>query len=224
MLALVGSGEYLPEMDPVDRVLLAELGAQPKVACLPTAAGTEGTERIEYWSRLGVEHFTRLGAEVQTVPVITRLDSQNIHLAEQVRQVNFVYLSGGHPDYLLQVLKDSLVWQAILDVLKRGGILAGCSAGAMVMGAKIPGFPRSRPAFNLLPEAALVLPHFDEVPAWFVPVARFLTSSRLQLVGIPGSTALFVNGTHGRVLGRGNVEFWGRQGRRKVAPAENVDW
>ncbi len=84
MLALVGSGEYLPEMDPVDRVLLAELGSHPTVACLPTAAGTEGTERIEYWSTLGVDHFTRLGADAHTVPVITRQDAQNIDLAEQI--------------------------------------------------------------------------------------------------------------------------------------------
>ena len=224
MLALVGSGEYLPEMDPVDRVLLAELGSHPTVACLPTAAGTEGTERIEYWSTLGVDHFTRLGADAHTVPVITRQDAQNIDLAEQISQAGLVYLSGGHPDYLFKVLKDSLVWRAILDVLNRGGILAGCSAGAMVMGAKIPGFPRSRPAFNLLPEAALVIPHFDEVPAWFVPFARFLTNPRLQLVGIPRSTALFVNGRHGKVLGRGNVEFWGRQGRRKVSPDEALEW
>ena len=46
MLALVGSGEYLPPMDPVDRILLSRLPGPPRVVCLPTAAGTEGAERI----------------------------------------------------------------------------------------------------------------------------------------------------------------------------------
>jgi cyanophycinase len=224
MLALVGSGEYLPDMEPVDRLLLAVLGEHPSVVCLPTAAGTEGTERINYWSALGVDHFTRLGVAVKTIPVITRQDAYDIDLSEQVRQADLVYMSGGHPDYLLQVLRDSPVWQAILDVLKRGGILAGCSAGAMIMGARIPGFPRSRPAFNLLPEKALVIPHFDEVPAWFVPVARFLTNRHLQLVGIPGFTALLVDDTQGQVLGRGGVEIWDRKGRRKVSPGETLEW
>ncbi len=56
-LALVGSGEYLPPMEPVDRLLLARLGGEARVVCLPTAAATEGAERIRYWSELGVRHF-----------------------------------------------------------------------------------------------------------------------------------------------------------------------
>ena len=224
MLVLVGSGEYLPEMDPVDRILLSELGRHPTVVCLPTAAGTEGTERIRYWSDLGVNHFNRLGAAARSVPVVTRRDAQSLDLAEQVRQAEFVYLSGGRPDYLLNVLQNSLVWKAIQDVLERGGILGGCSAGAMIMGTKIPGFPRAKPAFNLLPENVVIVPHFDEIPALFVRFVRLLTSSRLRLVGIPGSTALVVQDSYGKVLGKGSVELWGREGRRKLIPGEAVHW
>ena len=49
-LALVGSGEYLPPMESVDRCLLSRLTGPARVACLPTAAGREGAERIEYWT------------------------------------------------------------------------------------------------------------------------------------------------------------------------------
>lgn len=224
MLALVGSGEYLPDMIPVDQVLLSALGKHPQVVCLPTAAGTEGQERIHYWSDLGVNYFNRLGASAQSVPVVTRQDAQNMDMAEQVRRAELVYLSGGHPDYLLKVLDNSRVWLAIQDVMKRGGILAGCSAGAMVMGARIPGFPRSKPAFNLLPKAALIVPHFDEVPKWLVPIARLLTDSSLQLVGIPGNTALFVQGAQGKVLGTGDIVVWKGNGRCKFKPAEVLEW
>ena len=158
------------------------------------------------------------------MPVVTRQDAQNKDMAEQVRRAELVYLSGGHPDYLLKVLKDSLVWQAIQAVLQRGGILAGCSAGAMVMGARIPGFPRAKPAFNLLPEDALIIPHFDEVPQWLTPVARFLAASRLSLVGIPGNTALVVQESQGKVLGTGNIFVWNQKGRRNYLPEEIVAW
>jgi len=224
MLVLVGSGEYLPEMDPVDRALLSELGDRPEVVCLPTAAGTEGPERIQYWSDLGVNHFKQLGADARALPVITRQDADNPELAEQVSHAMLVYFSGGYPVYLLDVLRDSLVWQAVQDVLKRGGILAGCSAGAMVMGAKIPGFPRARPAFNLLPDKAMIIPHFDEIPNWLVPVARLLTDHRLRVVGIPGSTALIVQGTQLKVLGKRDVELWGRGGRHKLMPGDVMEW
>jgi cyanophycinase len=224
MLVLVGSGEYLPEMDPVDRVLLAELGQRPSVVCLPTAAGTEGPDRIRYWSELGVNHFNHLGAVAQALPVITRQDAGNKDLAEQVRQAEFVYLSGGRPDYLFNVLQESLVWQAIRDVLEQGGILAGCSAGAMVMGAKVPGFPRAKPAFNLLPDNFMIVPHFDEIPTLFFRLMRLLTSSRFRMVGIPGSTALVVRDSQAKVLGKGSVELWSRKGRRRWMPGEVVDW
>lgn len=41
LIALLGSGEYLPVMDDVDRYLLENCGAngrKPRVVCLPTAA------------------------------------------------------------------------------------------------------------------------------------------------------------------------------------------
>ncbi len=102
-IALVGSGEYLPPMQPVDRGLINRLGEPARVVCLPTAAGKEGAERIDYWSRLGVEHFTRLGAQVESLPVIDRQSAGDTHLAERVARANFVYLSGGSPRLPVQL-------------------------------------------------------------------------------------------------------------------------
>jgi cyanophycinase len=223
LLALVGSGEYLPEMQTVDRFLLEGLGSQPNVVCLPTAAGTEGQERIAYWANLGENYFRSLIVDVATVPVINRQDAQNPNLAEQVRTANFVYLSGGKPEYLLATLKGSLVWGAIQDVVARGGVLAGCSAGAMVLGEKIPGFPGWRNAFNLL-EGAVIIPHFDEMPPWLVGVLRRWMGRESRMVGVPGFTALVVNGKSCQVLGKGNVTLWDRYGKRDFPPGEPLVW
>ena len=100
MLALVGSGEYLPVMEPVDRKLLSRLQKTPRVVCLPTAAGQEDPERIDYWSRLGVDHFTRLKVEVESLPVIDRASANDEGFAKAVAGANLVYLSGGKPNYL----------------------------------------------------------------------------------------------------------------------------
>ena len=80
LIALLGSGEYLPVMDDVDRHLLANCGAsgrKPRVVCLPTAAGREGDASVSRWSNMGIDHFTRLGADVQAVPVI---DDLGVHV------------------------------------------------------------------------------------------------------------------------------------------------
>lgn len=223
MLALAGSGEYLPDMEVVDRFLLEGLGDNPTVICLPTAAGTEGPERIAYWSDLGTNYFKSLGVNARALPVITRKDAQDPALAAQLGEADFIYLSGGRPDYLLAVLKDSLVWQAVQDVLARGGVLAGCSAGAMILGEKIPGLPRWRRAFNLL-TGAVVLPHFDEIPAWMVRILHHWIGRRGRMVGVPGYTALIVNGKTCKVAGKSNVTLWDHHGKRTFPPGESLIW
>lgn len=229
MLALVGSGEYLPNMEGVDRDLLDRLGQPPRVVCLPTAAGTEGSERVGYWSRLGVTHFTRLGVPVESVSVIDRADAENPALAAQVAGANFVYLSGGRPDYLYKTLEGTAVWAAILDVLDRGGILAGCSAGAMILGEKMFGFPGWKPAFGLVPGAAII-PHFDEIPRAMSASMRLITGSDLTVLGVDGYTALVVNpqGPGGRaqfeVLGSGGVTVWNRRSKVRHTQGRLPDW
>lgn len=227
--ALVGSGEYLPPMEPVDRELIRRLGTPPRVVCLPTAAGTEGPERIGYWSRLGVEHFTRIGAQVEAVPVTDRDSANNPSLAERIAQANFVYLSGGKPQYLFQTLDGSLAWQAIRSVLAEGGLLAGCSAGAMILGEKYYGFPGLKNGFNVLP-GALVIPHFDEISENIVAPIRMLTGKTLTTLGIEGNTALVVNpGRNGQpdtyeVLGAGGVTLWNSRGKTRYTSGPFPSW
>ncbi len=135
-LALIGSGEYLPSMKPVDRLLLARLAGEARVVCLPTAAATEGAERIRYWSELGVRHFVGLGARAEAVGVIDRLSAHDASCVARVESANFVYLSGGKPRYLYDTLVGSPTWAAIMRVLEGGGVVAGCSAGAMICGVR----------------------------------------------------------------------------------------
>jgi cyanophycinase len=216
MLALVGSGEYLPPMEPIDRELLARLGPSPRVVCLPTAAGREGPERIGYWSRLGVDHFTRLGARPEALPVVDRPSADDPDLATAIVAADFVYLSGGKPDYLYRTLSGSRAWEAILSVLAGGGLLAGCSAGAMVLGEKFFGFPGWNNGFNLLP-GVTVIPHFDEIPGAMTRSIRLLAGKELIVAGIEGNTALFQNGRQYEVLGAGGVSVWNGAGKTRYA-------
>jgi cyanophycinase len=211
-LALVGSGEFLPTMNDVDRELLGRAGGS-RVAILPTASAPDGPGVPERWAEDGVAHFRALGA----VPTaVLALDRDGCHLpenVERVRQSNFVYFSGGKPDYLHRTLLDTPLWQAVLGVLARGGILAGCSAGAMIQGGWIPGgftFGRGfwHPAFALLP-GAFVLPHFDEMPGWMLAPAAAFRPRGSFIVGIDGGTALVGSGGRWEVLGRGRVVVQG---------------
>lgn len=215
MLALVGSGEYLPEVDLIDQTLMNRLAEPARVVCLPTAAGQEGDAMIQSWMQKGVAHFTRLGVTVTAVPVINRATAQNVAYAAAIRQANFVYLSGGNPGYLHESLANTPVWEAILSVHQSGGVVAGCSAGAMIMGERIAGPGGNREGFNLLP-GTIIMPHFDEFPGILSRVMRLLSSRSLTMIGIDGRTALVV-AENGRleVLGQNQVTFFTQTGTQK---------
>ena len=199
LIALLGSGEYLPVMDDVDRYLLANSGAigrKPRVVCLPTAAGDEGEKSVSRWSRMGIEHFTRLEADVQALPVIDAKSANDLNHASVMEDADLIYFSGGNPSYLYRTLKDSLVWQAAQKAWARGAVYAGCSAGAMILGREMPDFRamgiRSTIAFGIIPVAS-VMPHFNAIPLFGKPIVATLRRRLLEgeiMIGIDEDTAI----------------------------------
>ncbi|MBM3123999.1 MAG: peptidase [Chloroflexi bacterium] len=232
LIALVGSGEYLPQMEGIDRWLLAHCGAdgrKPRVACVPTAAGREGEASIARWSQMGVNHFTRLDAEVQAVPVLDRQSADSKEYALIVQNADVVYFSGGDPGYLLQTLEGSRVWKAVWTALEAGGVYAGCSAGAMIAGREFPDFRRaglrSIKAFGLVP-AKSIIPHFDAIPSIWRPLIfallRRLKPDELAL-GIDENTALVGReGDVWTVMGQGQVHVFKRGSTRNYSEGETM--
>ncbi len=222
-LALTGSGEYLKAMRPVDTKLLARLNKdKPKVVCLPTAAGTEGAERIRYWSELGIEHFIALGVEAEAVDIINRATAHDEALVAKVQAADLVYLSGGQPAYLYETLVDSPAFAAIEGVLRKGGIVAGCSAGAMVWGARSTPLPWHH-GFNYLP-GAVILPHFDEMRSWMVDIIQIVLANHMTILGIEGYTALVCSNSTYSVSGSGGVTVWNTTRKQRYTDGQTLDW
>ena len=220
-IALVGSGEYLPSMLPVDRALLDRVPGTPHVVCLATAAAPDGPEVFARWGRMGVEHFTgRLEVEAESVPLATRKDAHDSALVERIRAANFVYLSGGKPTYLFDTLVGTPAWDAIRSVLDAGGVVAGCSAGAMIMGRRCTPFPQHR-GFRQVD--AIILPHYDEMPGWMGSVVKLLFVPVGVLLGVEGNTAYVANGGRkGEVIGSGAVMVWGRGTHRRCMAGDSI--
>ena len=127
-LALVGGGEWRDGCT-FDRRLLEQSGAG-EVLVLPTAAAYEHPERAVESAQ---KWFAGLGVEARGLMVLRRADAEDEANADAVRRSSFVYLSGGSPMHLRSVLKDSVVWQALIEAWNGGAVLAGSSAGAMVL-------------------------------------------------------------------------------------------
>ena len=230
LIALLGSGEYLPVMDDVDSYLLANCGAdgrKPCVVCLPTAAGQEGEKSVSRWSKMGVEHFTRLGANVQALPVIDTKSANDPNYASVVENADIVYFSGGSPSYLYRTLKDSLVWQSAQKAWARGAVYAGCSAGAMILGTEMPDVRaagiRSTIAFGILPISSL-LPHFNAMPLFGKPLIATLRR-RLRddeiMIGVDEDTAIVGRRNEDwTVMGKSNAHVFTKDQSNSYAAGE----
>jgi cyanophycinase len=210
-LALVGSGEFLPQMRDTDTRLLD--GRPRKVVLLPTAAAPEGPARVRYWTDLAVEHYAALGAETVPVLVRDRADAVRAQQADAFDGVGLVYLSGGDPHHLGEALRDTATWDLVVAAWRGGAALAGCSAGAMAIAAAWPPI-RSltwrdlRPGLGLVPGLA-VIPHFDRVLRWRRGAVERVAGHApdgVVLVGIDEDTALVFDDGAWRVEGRG--EAW----------------
>ncbi len=224
-VALVGAGEFLPVMAAIDAELLAASGrARPRVALLPTASWPDGEEVFLRWAAMGVEHFEGLGAEVEVVLVRERSDAQDAGHAQAVGEADLIYLSGGKPDYLLETLAGSAVWAAALAAHAGGSVLAGCSAGAMVLCAQQarfrtpPHLPLGfQPGLDVVADAA-VLPHYDRFPETLAAVRVARAPKGTVILGIDEDTAAIGRDGTWLVRGAGRVTVWrGRHRERHRA-------
>jgi len=171
-LALVGSGEYLPAMAEFEKSLVQDgvkNGKEARYLQIPTAASRESADRLSYWKELGLRQAQAIGVQETYLPIYTREDAFNQKYVDQVANSALMYMSGGDPHHLAEVLIDTPLWSAIIENWKTGASLAGCSAGAMVLSAHIPNFRllKKTPTagLNLLPEVR-VIPHFNKFFKW----------------------------------------------------------
>ncbi len=224
-VALVGSGEYTAAMVPVDRLLGETIGgvSRARVVVLPTASGLE-PGMPEQWNARGVAHFRALGAMVTPVMLVTRDDAFDDQIIAPLASANFFYFSGGNPQYAVQTWHDTPAWRCLAERHGRGAVVAGCSAGAMMLGPHTISvrsvtqghLPDWVPALGLVPQIA-TMPHFDRMRT-LAGVDRLQSiimavPSGTTVVGVDEDTALVYHGGQWQVLGRQGISVFDRVGR-----------
>lgn len=198
-LALVGSGEYTLEMLSLESELIESGRRNNKEKVFvqfATAAGLESKESIEYWRTLGAEQAQRIGVKQKFIEVFNREDATDSKWIKEIEGASLIYFSGGNPKHLAETLKGTLLWEKILSEFKTGSALAGCSAGAMMMGSEIafPVLSKNHVSTGLaLISKLAVLPHYDryfgKIPN-LVQNLMFNRNHEIRVIGIDENTAL----------------------------------
>lgn len=149
-LALHGGGEFLSGDEPFLRALL-------DVALVAAAGREAGTVRIELLTTAAARHrpdmafalgsaaFERVAADarrdlppirVRHARVVDAASAADPDLVERLATADLIYLPGGDPDAVLEILAGTAAWHAVERARLRGAVVAGASAGAMALGER----------------------------------------------------------------------------------------
>ena len=218
MIAITGSGEFLPSILDVDKKLLNYLDEIPRVLTFSTAAGRESDERLSYWENLAIEHFKDLNVSHTHIDARNREDLNQDSVIEEMKNSNFVFFSGGSPNHLYDSIHNSDFSTELHDVEKRG-IIAGCSAGAMIMGEKmIKGV-----GLNYLPNT-IVIPHYGEsFYSWISNTVKVLNRGKYKLLCLEKDTYFIKDGDQLSVLGKQNVHIIFKKEHHTFSDGDTID-
>lgn len=125
-LIISGGGRLPPEI----RQRFVELagGAAARIVVIPAFAADEPQQAglRDVWQPFGVTNVRVLQAD-------SREDADRLEFSEPIKSATGVWLSGGQQEWLATRYAGSRVEAELQQLVKRGGVIGGSSAGAAVM-------------------------------------------------------------------------------------------
>ena len=203
-IVLAGGDEFLPGCEEMDSFILRATGEErPRVLILPTA----DVEAPGKAASNGVRYFSRLGAFASELMVLDAVQANDEETISELSSASVVYFTGGSPGHLLATLQGSKLLDRLRDLLDKGRVIGGSSAGAMVMGSMMrrPSSDEWVRGLGIAGDLA-VLPHHEGRD--HATVARALAEGappELAILGIDAQTCCFGSPGGWKVLGSGNV-------------------
>ncbi len=209
-LLLEGGAEFGGRMrEPDLKAIELAGGFDAPIRIIPTAAAPDNNHQRA--GDNGIRWFQSLGAkDVLSVPLLSKIRADDKKIAQSLRDAKLIYMLGGFTHYLGQTLKDSLAWEAALEAYHHGAVIAGSSAGAMVMCQSYfdPGPGRVHEGLNLISNS-LVLPHYNTFgKSWAAKLIKRIPD--VTLIGVDEQTGMMDDGENGtwNVYGRGSVTLY----------------
>ena len=219
-LLLEGGAEFGGRMrEPDLKAIELAGGLEAPIRIIPTAAAPDNNHQRA--GDNGIRWFQSLGArDVGSLPIIDKTSANDESLLRSLREAKLIYMLGGFTGYLGETLKGSAAWQTVLESFAMGAVIAGSSAGAMVMCEFYydPSRGQVVEGLNLVPNA-IVMPHYNTFgKSW---ASRLLEISQVTLIGIDEKTGMLNDGAGTwTVHGAGNVTLYRNQKVENYEPGK----
>lgn len=206
-IGLVGGDEFHEGCLDMDREIMQASGQNPtQVLIVPTAQVTGPVKAAND----GIRHFSRLGGKASPLMVLNKQHANDSGLARAIAGVGVIYFTGGNPHHLLETLRDSKLLEAIRSAVDDGTVLAGSSAGAMVLGSLMGRPARGEwvSALGIVPRVAIWPHHERRDPEETSRQLQQQVPSDLTILGIDAQTGCLGRPGNWRVVGSGKVTVY----------------
>ncbi|MFL2645607.1 MAG: Type 1 glutamine amidotransferase-like domain-containing protein [Dehalococcoidia bacterium] len=160
-IALLGGNEFTANCVNADTKILEVINKdKPTIQILPTA----NVHHPDIAAQNGISYFETLGYTSNRIMVTNLKEANNQNNLGQLSDCDLLYLPGGNPQHLFQSLLNSKLLQEIITRSEQGMVIAGSSAGAMVMGELLKNPPQGTwsSGLGLIPNLGII-PHHENV-------------------------------------------------------------
>lgn len=207
---LQGGAEFGGQMKASDLRAIELAGGKQAPVCIIETAAAPDNNHVRA-GRNGRHWFQSLGAQLVSVAgVIDRTTANDPKNAARLSQSKLIYMLGGFPVYLAETLRETMCWTAMMAALDHGAVLAGSSAGAMVLCEHLfdPQKKEVVQGLGLLP-GCCILPHHNTFGRQWAPQLQ-KDLPQATLIGIDEQTGMINDGPDHKwnVYGSGAVSVY----------------
>ena len=213
-IALHGGGEFLPGDERfIDALLEAarrDNDRATRIVVVPTAAARGLPERAAAMALAYFEQRTRAAgtsADVRIALAVDVVSADDPANAALVESADLVFLPGGDPDLIPQVLNATRTGAALRRAWIDGAAVAGASAGAMALAGWSWTPHGGIPGLGFV-EGIAIVPHYDDIRrlAWQSSLDR-VAPAGLGYLGLDERTGVITKGDGWHVAGEG-AAYW----------------
>ncbi len=228
-LVIAGGGQ-LNGTGIMERFIALAGGDGAKIVVVPTAGGNlgrDGTPTAYDAERVLAGWKARGLTNVHMLHTHDRALADTDSFAAVLRDADAVWFNGGRQWNIVDSYAETLTYRLFHEVLARGGVIGGSSAGATIQGAYLvrgatagshivmTDEPNHQEAFNFLRRSAIDQ-HVDTRDRWNDLIAVMDRFPQYIGLGISEGTAVVVQGDTFEVIGKAAVAVHDRSGSDKV--------
>jgi cyanophycinase len=200
-LVMCGGGGGTPE-EVFDEFVRLAGGKDARIVFIPSAGEFADVEhaRIHFaeWEEYGCASLVYLDAK-------SRAEADTAAFVEPLKKATAVWIAGGDQERLARLCSGTKLATAVRDLLARGGVVGGISAGAAVMSQVMIRDGSNHEAavgsgFGLI-DGAIVDQHFSQRGRYARLLGLLEDRPNLVGLGVDEETSLIVQGNHLRVMG-----------------------